>query len=163
MSVAQLHPEDLIDRARRGQLAEEERARLDAHARRCSACALELGMMREALSTSGGHVDDEARIARLVTNVLAHPRASGPSVRDSRTRRVVRILAIAAAALLVLGTIAAAATFVRRRRVVETPREVTPIVAASPPVGSLPGAPGPLPTAPTDAPTEAAPPGVPSS
>ncbi|HVW24054.1 MAG TPA: tetratricopeptide repeat protein [Polyangiaceae bacterium] len=61
MSVVDLHPEDLLDKAVHGALTDAERARLDAHVATCAVCRFEL-MAR----------DDFA--------ALAEPRARAPRV-----------------------------------------------------------------------------------
>jgi tetratricopeptide (TPR) repeat protein len=69
MSIAELHPEDLLDRAARGVLTGDERARLDEHLRGCAACRLELEMRAEfAMELQAA---ERAAHAKLLEGALA--------------------------------------------------------------------------------------------
>jgi TolA-binding protein len=66
-----VHPEDLLDRERRGLLVPDERRRLDAHAAHCRACALERNVVFEfARERKLGRSDDDA-VSRLVLGTVA--------------------------------------------------------------------------------------------
>lgn len=61
MSVVELHPEELIDRAARGKLTDVERAHLDAHLEGCVACRFELEARCDFAEELAG---DDAPLAR---------------------------------------------------------------------------------------------------
>jgi tetratricopeptide (TPR) repeat protein len=116
------HPEDLIDRLRRGTLTEAERERLDAHLEACVICRLEIRLREDfaAERRSGG--DDAALIARSIDGVELSP----PERLPRKRRRHLRLL-LAAAALL---GIAAAASLALRRPPPEAPPPRAPELAA---------------------------------
>lgn len=89
MSAIDLHPEELIDRHLRGQLAPEERARLDAHCAACVACAMEIALAEAPPEPSA---EDVALVEGLLDEVVA---ASAP-------RRVGRPWLAVAASIAVL-------------------------------------------------------------
>ena len=67
-----LHPHDLLDRERRGQLTEEERRALDAHLGQCKVCALEGHLVRDfEVERETAHRDDAAILARSVRAALS--------------------------------------------------------------------------------------------
>ena len=66
-----MHPEDLLDRERRGMLFPDERRRLDAHAAHCSACALERNVVFEFASERRTGREDDAAVSRLILGAVA--------------------------------------------------------------------------------------------
>jgi TolA-binding protein len=95
MITAELHPEDLLERDARGELSPAERARLDAHLARCTACRLERAaradFLREGERLAAGAPLD---VQRLLAGVLAAPRATEPApiVKPRRSQRVAGLL-----------------------------------------------------------------------
>lgn len=121
MKVVDLHPEALLDKEARGELTESERARLEAHLERCVTCRFE----REARADFAAELDEDhaqisvQRLLATMDDVASEdeldetreprreeepekiaPLAPPPSRRG---RRLGRIVALAAAALLVGG------------------------------------------------------------
>ncbi len=77
MSVIDLHPEELLDKEARGTLETDERARLEAHCARCSACRFE----RSVRADFEGDLENEeapAALLGLVQSALASPRSALP-------------------------------------------------------------------------------------
>jgi TolA-binding protein len=127
-----LHPEESLDRERAGELAPDERNRLDEHARQCVACAFERRVTSDFSDLFSPFAGDDAVVARLVENAMNPPRQSRTSLRRQshparRPRRLNRVLLIAAA-LMIGGLAAAAAYSVISKR----PRPPPVLVAATP-------------------------------
>ena len=109
MSRVDVHPEELLDAAREGELSPADRARLDAHLAHCTACRVELDAMEDFTRELAPRTDDAARAASIVQRALAEAglpdagRASRTSHAPGRaaptSRR--RTVAIASAALAV--------------------------------------------------------------
>jgi len=66
MSEAQIHPEDLLDRAQRGSLAGDELSLFAAHLARCSACRFEFSLAPALYVHARLAPDDAALINRAV-------------------------------------------------------------------------------------------------
>jgi hypothetical protein len=66
-----VHPEDLLDRERRGLLVPDERRRLDAHAAHCRACALERNVVFEFARERKVGRGDDGVVSRLVLGTVA--------------------------------------------------------------------------------------------
>lgn len=122
MSESDLHPEDLLDRARSGQLSEDERALLDEHVAGCATCALELRVGFDFDRAGQPRSGDHALLASITAGALeelqddASTREvdTGAARRASRSgagRTPMRFLAAAAVLVVVVGA-AAAATYV---------------------------------------------------
>ncbi len=122
-AVAQLHPEELLDKQARGTLGAEERARLDAHLAQCTTCRFELMVRDDFLDEleSGerpsfnslidgalGLAAKEEPTAALPNRKDAPSEIDAPRVVAPRRARRSTFLLFAAAALLV--ATAAAAT-----------------------------------------------------
>jgi TolA-binding protein len=117
MSVVDLHPEDLLDKDAVGTLEEGERARLEAHVARCSACRFERQLRAdfavdlesdwpiERLANIGGVIEDVPAAREDVASPQAE--ASRPVLRPLR-RRQTRLVWFFAAATLLFGGAAAA-------------------------------------------------------
>ena len=122
MTVAELHPEEMLDGARHGALDSEAALDLDAHLRRCSACHLQLQLGQDAAFEGRLDRRDRALHARLVAIALggledgaAEPQTSteafvaGASAARSAAAwawPVVRRLLLAAACILLGGGVA---------------------------------------------------------
>jgi hypothetical protein len=121
VSAVDLHPEDLLDRARRGEATPEELHRLRVHLAACPACRYEhvLAGDARAAETSAPASDDAqllARVRRGASRAVSE-RVRAPAPRASRgggRRRAAGLVFGAAALLLFAGTFAAATTIVRR-------------------------------------------------
>ncbi len=121
MSIVDLHPEELLDKDARGALSEIERARLEAHLARCTACRAERQLRLDfADERASDGIEDAELSAELVAIALGRAKATKertpenaeekrtPSVRPpAPPRRRMRVWLLAAAA--VLGVTAAAA------------------------------------------------------
>jgi TolA-binding protein len=68
--TSELHPEEMLDAARRGTLSASAKADLDAHLQRCPACRMQLAMTADAadaeLSASQPNAEDAEMLARMV-------------------------------------------------------------------------------------------------
>src|SRR4051795_12064723 len=71
MTLADLHPDELLRRASQDRITPAERADLAAHLRRCPACALELSVRGDAATAGISSEADHAAAARVVERVLA--------------------------------------------------------------------------------------------
>lgn len=78
MTVIDLHPEELLDKAAHGELSDLERARLDAHLARCSACRAEQLLRADFAAELDGE-DRPSAVLGLVQGALAAPRAAEPA------------------------------------------------------------------------------------
>src|SRR4051812_10189774 len=126
MSAVDLHPEDLLDRSRRGVASAEERQRLAAHLADCRACRFEAVLAADCAAGERSHGDgnDGALMARVRAGARQAVRAELRRGRGGATRRrPARRSAVvtAAGALLLMATVAAAATAVRRALVSAPP------------------------------------------
>jgi tetratricopeptide (TPR) repeat protein len=99
VTTIDLHPEEMLDAARRGTLSARAEADLRAHLGRCAACRLTLSLPDDLRAEAPGTTADAALLARMVRGALAEePRATYAT--PGRGRRV----AIAVALLLVGGS-----------------------------------------------------------
>jgi len=113
MSVADLHPEELLDKEIRGQLEPAERERLEAHLTACATCRMERRMRADfALELSAEGL--APGVARVVESV-ARQSASPPPRQDLRRARRFRTILLAAAATLTVVVGAFASTETGRR------------------------------------------------
>jgi hypothetical protein len=126
------HPEELIDRARRGGLAPEEKASLERHLAGCSVCAGQLALAPRFARELAPHPRDELLYQRAVEGALQRMRDSPPIVRGRRFPPWSRWAA--AAALLLFGVTGAAAVI--RQRMAATTRPPIPAPARAPAVES---------------------------
>lgn len=169
MTVIELHPEELLDRARRGTLAPEEQGQLDDHLARCAACRFERQLAHdfEAEAARGG----DSGLSALVSGALvaaARTPTSAPETLPAKKRGRHAGLLIAATLLLGSGLAAAqtglieqvlsfarpraaeqrdaesqAPAHVRRARRTVEPGEAPPRLPATPAVPTPPGEPVP--------------------
>jgi TolA-binding protein len=126
--TSQLHPEELLDRERRGTLDADGLAKLDAHSKDCPACAFERRSAGDFSDELRASSDDSDLLDRVFEKALAEP-------LPSRDRKPPRVLLIAVAAALVAAAAAAAVRFSRPAP--------TPPPAADEPTLTLPEAPAP--------------------
>ncbi|HET9933237.1 MAG TPA: hypothetical protein VFQ35_21180, partial [Polyangiaceae bacterium] len=99
MTRVELHPEELLERARKEIASPEELVELRAHLAACRACALEHAFSADGDRASAPRADDDAVLARVRERTL---RALAARTPRSAVRRVSRRLSILAAAALVL-------------------------------------------------------------
>jgi hypothetical protein len=147
-----VHPEDLLDRERRGMLVPDERRRLDAHATHCSACALERNVVFEFANERRTGREDDAAVSRLILGAVTVASETQTMRRpiDFRVRKatglrrwaLVSAVAAAGTAAVALGLLS-----LRAPRVPEVPASAAPVVtvevaprqaAAAEVVGSVP-------------------------
>jgi tetratricopeptide (TPR) repeat protein len=106
-----LHPDDLFDRARAGELTYDEAQRLRAHVAGCAACALELAWTADGLHTQAPSEGDFLRAQTVIACLCEAPdrlkSVAAPTRKSLGTSR----LAPAAAVALLLSASAAAAAF----------------------------------------------------
>lgn len=121
MSRVDVHPEELLDAARRGELDASELRRLEAHVAHCTACAMERAAMADFDREMAPRDGDDAVTARLVAGVLAragagaaepeleHPPSRPSSATSGATSPRRRPVVVIAAAALVVGLFGGAA------------------------------------------------------
>jgi hypothetical protein len=159
MTVVELHPEELLDKERRGQLTDGERDRLSAHLGHCVACRAERQMRADFAEELDGDVPDglDARLPSLSSILSVQqapktqqatnqaPRRSAPLVRRRRSARTAWLLV--AAALVVVSAAAGAGvrgkTLLRLVSSVLTPEPAPPVVT-TPPAKAVALARGPM-------------------
>jgi TolA-binding protein len=145
-----LHPEELLERERFGLLGDDERLRLDQHAKSCAACAFERRAPADFTELFEPFAGDEALLATLVDRAMNAPRASRRSLHrislaPRAPRRFTKLLLIAAAALVGGAALAAAYTVVSSRfRKAEPP---PPSAASAPEVAKAASGLAPAPSA----------------
>src|SRR6476660_7642663 len=115
MNRVDLHPEDLFDRARRGEASSQEVQRLHAHLESCPACRYEYTLARDCGEPAAALPGDEAALARVRAGAARALQDSALSRQGGRVRRrPSRVVFLAAAAVILLATLTAGATFARR-------------------------------------------------
>jgi hypothetical protein len=123
------HPEELIDRARRGGLAPEEQIALDRHVVGCSACAGQLSLAQRFERELAPQPRDELMYQRAVEGAIERMQRSPRIGRGRPLPRWSRWAA--AAALLAFGVTGAAAVI--RFRMSTHPTVPSPVAPAEPP------------------------------
>jgi hypothetical protein len=148
VTAVDLHPEDLLDRARRGEASPEELQRLLTHLQACSACRFEHVLAHDCARAGAPAAEDAALLGRVQGGAAraVWRRTGGLGVRAARGHRPTRLVYAAAAFLVFVGTIAAATTVARR---VWRGPVVEPVVAVAGKVGVAhrrvqPAAPAPM-------------------
>jgi TolA-binding protein len=120
MSLAELHPEHLLDKHARGTLTASERAHLDGHLAKCSSCRFEVETRSDFADELVG---EDERISGLVRLVEEATRKSGTAANQvqapaptpvtlasrRRSSRLAVFLIAAAAMLVVVGAAASEA------------------------------------------------------
>jgi hypothetical protein len=124
VSAVDLHPEDLLDRARRGEASPDELHRLRLHLAACPACRFEHLLADDCARAAGppAAAPDDAQLlarvrreaSRAVHERSGAVRARAAATRGFRPRRGRGVVFAAAALLLFAATFAAATTVVRR-------------------------------------------------
>src|SRR5262245_52045696 len=97
MSSVDLHPEDLLDRVRRGQATAVERARVEQHLASCEACRFEQAVLAESMRDASPQPGDAARaraIEQAALAALAERGALGPQRRKRRAGAWIAAIAI---------------------------------------------------------------------
>jgi len=141
------HPEELIDRVRRGSLAPEEQATLQPHLEGCAVCALQISLVPQFEREVAPQLRDALLAERAVEVALQRMQRSP---RVGRVRRFPRRSRWAAAALFVFGVTVAAA-IIRRTAPPRVIRSPVPVVAS--PTAVAPIRPAELPPAMPEAPS----------
>lgn len=103
MTTPDLHPEELFDKAARGELDDAERAMLDAHLAQCAVCRFE----QQAAQDFAAMPLPALNVDQLVTNALT-AKASA-SMQPARVPRRMGTLLAAAIAMFAFGSFAAVA------------------------------------------------------
>ena len=106
MSSADLHPEDLLDRVRRGQATAQERERVDAHLARCEACRFEQALIAQSMRDASPQPGDAARARAIEQAAIAALSARQAPARGRARRAGIWFAALAASSI---ATAAAAA------------------------------------------------------
>ena len=136
------HPEDLIERARRGALDPVEQGTLDRHLATCAVCAAHLAYAARFEQELAPQARDEVLHRRAVEAAMLRMQRSPVG----RSRAWSRWLRLAAAGVLLASGVTAAAAIVARtvssRSVVESPAPRTAAAARPAPVAAAarPGA-----------------------
>jgi hypothetical protein len=119
VSIAELHPEHLLEKEARGELEPVERERLDAHLAQCATCRFERQVRADFAEDLAGEGDRISGLIRLAEEAAkrapektVEPEAQKPALVRQR-RRPVGLWFFAAAALLVV--VSAAASEAGRR------------------------------------------------
>jgi hypothetical protein len=107
VSAIDLHPEDLFDKARRGEVHGRELERFRAHLEQCRACRFEYMLAHECAEGASVLPGDELAVMRIrhaTARALGRSRASGIFVESARSPARSRLLlVVAAAAVTVAG------------------------------------------------------------
>lgn len=104
-----VHPEHLIDRARRGEASDDELTRLKAHLKDCTACSFELAAARGLDRDAEALFADNRAVQKLHVGTLKRlPLLTDQVAFRQGARRRRAILSLAAAAVVVVGVAAAA-------------------------------------------------------
>jgi TolA-binding protein len=129
VSRVDLHPEELLDRARSGTASKEELARAHAHMANCAACRIEQNLLVEIEHSTALRPHDDLLAARIHAFVA---RAVEERSHGGTKRRTARKWAFFAfAATLLLTTIGAAAVMLRGHRPAAVEGETNAAIAAT--------------------------------
>jgi hypothetical protein len=117
VSRVDLHPEELLDRARSGTASKEELSRARAHLANCAACSIEQTLFMEIERSAAPKPNDDlvaARIRAFVSHAVKERTPPGAGLVKRRTAR--RWAVFAFAATLLLRTIGFATVMLRGHR-----------------------------------------------
>jgi hypothetical protein len=117
VSRVDLHPEELLDRARSGTASKEEISRAHAHMANCAACRIEQTLLVDLERSTAPKPNDHlvaARIRAFVARAVEERTRAGASLGKQRTARKWAVFAFAAT--LLLTTFGAAAVMLREHR-----------------------------------------------
>ena len=95
MSAPQIHPEDLLDRARRGSLASDEQRLLQRHLSQCVACRFELSLSPGLYAHVALGAEDDA----ILDRALAKSSPVRKIARRGRRAKIARTAVLVAAAV----------------------------------------------------------------
>ncbi len=134
MTRVDVHPEELLDGARRGELDAAERRRLDAHLAHCVACRVEHEVMADFDRELTPRAADDEAVARIAAGALAGAGMgagrAAPRAKPATGRR--RVATVAAAGLVVGLFGGAAAAFFALSPTPDAPPPPTPDQAPTP-------------------------------
>jgi TolA-binding protein len=145
MTVFDLHPEELLERAARGVASSAELTRLELHLAECEVCRVEQALAARAALDAAPLRDEKLILARLRRDVTA--RLAAPGARRPRRQGAIVATVLLAASL---ASVAAAATVVIVRRAA-APQELQETASRPSPAPAKPrlvpsvAAPGPAP------------------
>ena len=117
MSRVDLHPEELLDRVRKGTASDEERSRAQAHVTSCGACSVEQTFYVQTVESAASRPGDDLALARIRGTIhrAVRPRARPlDGTHQHWTAKKWAILAFAAT--LLLSMLAAGTVLLRERR-----------------------------------------------
>ena len=127
MMPIDLHPEELLDRARQGVATQEELERLREHLASCKACSFVRALARDSDREPEPEAEAVRRIAGSSVNAFL-----GRAAGERRRTGIARRFALAAVATACIATAAAAAILVRRSvSLSDPPREPEAVPARS--------------------------------
>jgi hypothetical protein len=132
MTRFDLHPEDLLERERRGTANPAELARLTLHVAECGVCRVERALVAQAALDAAPLRDEELLVARLKRRLAAH--LAAPARRHSKRKGALVVVGVAA---VTVASVAAAATFVIVRGAA-APQAVVPMLPSQPPAPANP-------------------------
>jgi TolA-binding protein len=132
MTVFDLHPEELLERAARGVASAADLTRLEQHLAECEVCRVERALAVQAALDAAPLRDEKLIVARLRRDVAA--RWAAPTARRSRRPGAIVATVLLAASL---ASVAAAATVVIVRRAA-SPQGLQVTAAAPPPAPAKP-------------------------
>jgi hypothetical protein len=112
MSAPQIHPEDLLDRARKGSLGGDEQRLLKKHLAMCAACRFELSLAPGLFAHVALRSEDDALVARAVARTSPMRYARRPA-----RRKIWNVTALVAAAAAV-AAVASGGAYAWRRSAV---------------------------------------------
>jgi TolA-binding protein len=130
-----LHPEDLLERERRGTANAAELTRLALHVAECSVCRVERALVAQAALDAAPLRDEQLLVARLKRGLAA--RLAAPARRHSKRKGASVAVALAA---VTVASVAAAATFVIVRDAA-APQAIVTAPPGQPPPAPAPAAP----------------------
>jgi hypothetical protein len=125
MNETEIHPEELLERARQGSLARGDEGLLEAHLSGCSACRFELSLAPALYIHLELTPQDDALIARAVAKTGLMRRQE----RRSPVRRAIPTAATLIAALLVGAAMASAGAYAWRQHSLGKMSQKTPAAA----------------------------------
>lgn len=106
MSAPDLHPEELLDKAAAGTLAEAERAFFDAHLAQCSVCRFELQARKDFQSFESPGLNVDNLVAQALSGAPVVVPSSGAGVRKfSRFAVVALVLFVSMASFAAVATV----------------------------------------------------------
>ncbi|MET0591593.1 MAG: hypothetical protein ABW133_02765 [Polyangiaceae bacterium] len=116
MSSIDLHPEDLFDKARRGEATEREVERFQSHLEQCRACRFEYTLALECAGGSTVLPGDELAISRIrqtTSRALERSAESGELAFRARARTRSRLFLVGVAAIASIAGLTLTTTILR--------------------------------------------------